>query len=101
VDVTVINAVDRQRYEAHIGDDLAGIAEYHADNGLVTFTHTEVMDGFEGRGVASSLLRGALDDVRRQQRSVRAECEFAAGFIERHTAEDGDLLAPAHDGSGD
>ena len=53
----VTDAAEQQRYEARIDGELAGIAEYRASDGLVTFLHTEVMPGFEGRGVGSGLVR--------------------------------------------
>ena len=51
------------RYEAWLGDELAGIAEYEPAEGRLVFVHTEVFAGFEGRGVGSRLAAGALDDV--------------------------------------
>ena len=43
------------RYEARIGDELAGFAEYQLTDELVVFTHTEVRPAFEGAGVGSAL----------------------------------------------
>lgn len=89
----VTDATERRRYEALIDGELAGIAEYRASEGIVTFIHTQVMDGFEGKGVASGLLRAALDDVRAHDRKVRAVCPFVRGYLEKHGDEYGDLLA--------
>jgi uncharacterized protein len=100
VDVTVTNAVERQRYEARIGGELAGFAEYVPGDEVVTFTHTQVVEEFEGRGVASTLVRAALEDVRSRERTVRAECPFVAGYLERHAADYGDLLSPAERDAG-
>jgi predicted GNAT family acetyltransferase len=89
----VTDVPERRRYEALIDGDLAGIAEYRASERIVTFIHTQVMDGFEGKGVASSLVRAALDDVRAQGKKVRAVCPFVRGFVEKHSDEYGDLVA--------
>jgi uncharacterized protein len=88
----VTDAAERRRYEARIDGELAGFAAYRASDGLVTFVHTEVMPEFEGRGVASALVRAALDDVRAHGRRVRAVCPFVAGYVERHADEYRDLL---------
>ncbi|MCW2810553.1 MAG: hypothetical protein JWP61_1011 [Friedmanniella sp.] len=72
------------RYEARVGDGLAGIAEYRRDDEVITFTHTEVADEFEGQGVGSALARFALDDARAQGWRVRPLCPFIAGWIRRH-----------------
>jgi hypothetical protein len=90
----VANAPERHRYEARIDGELAGIAQYRESDGLVTFVHTEVMSGFEGKGVGSRLVRGALEDVRARGLKVRAECEFVKGYLEKHPGDYDDLLAP-------
>jgi predicted GNAT family acetyltransferase len=89
----VTNAAEERRYEARIDGELAGIAEYRASDTTVTFVHTEVMSEFEGKGVASRLVRAALDDVRAQGKKVRAVCPFVKGYVEKHSDEYGDLVA--------
>ena len=88
----VTNAPEHRRYEARIDGELAGIAEYRASDLIVTFVHTEVMSAFEGKGVGSALVRGALDDVRAQGKKVRPVCPFVKRFVEKHSDEYGDLL---------
>ena len=53
---------------------------------MITFIHTQVADAFEGKkGVASTLIRAALDDVRADgSRRVRPLCPFVRAFIQRH-----------------
>lgn len=65
------------------GHDVGG-AYYVLARSRVVFTHTEVDPRYEGRGVGSALVRGALDDVRRQGKVVIAQCPFIAGYIRRH-----------------
>ena len=92
MDVTVTDVPEQRRYEARVGGQLAAIADYIPTDELVAFTHTEVMPGFEGNGVGSTLVREALDDVRTRQRSVLAVCPFVSGWIARHRDGYGDLL---------
>jgi hypothetical protein len=44
------------------------------------------------RGLGAELVRGALDDVRRNGRTVVPQCWFVAQFIDEHP-EYADLLA--------
>ena len=64
--------------------DEAGFAAYQVNGDIVTFTHTEVDDRFEGHGVGSRLARAALDDVREQGKQVRPLCPFIARYIREH-----------------
>lgn len=81
------------------GEEVAGYAEYRRGPRRITFTHTVVEPRFEGRGVASRLIRHALDDSRRRGLAVTAICPFVRSYIERHE-EYQDLLAPpAADGA--
>lgn len=92
----VTDAPARRRYEVTVDRELAGFAEYRDLDGARVFTHTEVFDRFEGRGVGSALARGALDDVRRSGRRLVALCPFVAAYIRRHD-EYADLVDRALD----
>jgi uncharacterized protein len=92
MDVQVIDVPERTRYEARVDGELAAFADYIPTGELLAFTHTEVLPAFEGRGVGSTLVREALDDVRGRQRSVLAVCPFVSGWIARHREDYGDLL---------
>ncbi|WP_222194034.1 GNAT family N-acetyltransferase [Modestobacter italicus] len=89
---TVSNAPEDSRYEIRDGDRLLGVAAYQRRGDQLVFTHTEV-DSDEGHsGLGSTLVRGALDDVRAQGGSVVPMCSFVRGWIERHP-EYRDLVA--------
>ena len=76
-DVETSHNPEKHRYEAHLDGELAGFAEYQPTDRLVIFTHTEVDDEFEGKGVGSALARFALDDVRADgTRRVLPLCPF-------------------------
>lgn len=84
-DVEVTDNPAESRYEARIGGELAGFAEYHLTKSSIVFTHTVTLDEFKGRGVASTLARHALDDVRAKgDREVVPVCPFFHGFIDDH-----------------
>ena len=77
-DVVVTDHPGQSRYEARVGDTLAGFAQYQLTSELIVFTHTEVDDAFEGQGVGSALVQQALDHVRaeRQPHQVLPLCPF-------------------------
>lgn len=89
---TVVHNKDEQRYEIHVDGILAGFTQAVEDGEVVTMPHTEVFDQFEGQGLASELVGGALDDIRVRGRKVVAECPYVARFIKQH-ADYGDLVA--------
>ena len=72
-----------QRWEAHLDQHLA-VAEYRRRGETIFFIHTEVPPELEGLGVASQLVKTALDDARRQHLAVVPFCPFVAGYIRRH-----------------
>ena len=94
MDVQVHDEPSRNRYEARRGGAVAGFTQYvpadlrryGLDAELLVFTHTEVDPAFEGEGVGSVLVRGALDDVRRRSALVLPICPFVRSWLERHPA---------------
>ncbi|HEY8473281.1 MAG TPA: GNAT family N-acetyltransferase [Natronosporangium sp.] len=83
--VSVTNNPAASRYEAWVGDQLAGFSQYVLADGLITFFHTEVRPAFEGRGIGGAIARFALDDVAASgDRKVVPRCRFIRGWIDRH-----------------
>ena len=84
-DVQTSHNAAEHRYEARLDGELAGFAEYQLTDQLVVFTHTEVDERFEGKGVGSAIARFALDDVRADgTRRVLPLCPFIKGWIAKH-----------------
>jgi len=88
----VVHNPDKQRYEILVDGILAGITEAREDGEVVTFPHTKVFEQFEGQGLASVLVSGALDDIRVRGKKIIAECPYVARFVEKHS-DYADLLA--------
>ena len=91
-DVTVTDNPGQNRYDALVDGSVAGFAEYVDKDGVRVFTHTEVDDAYEGRGVGSALARGALDDVRARGGRLQPLCPFIRSYLDRH-GEYADLVA--------
>jgi uncharacterized protein len=95
VAITVADAPHEHRYEIRADGELAGFTKYLRRQGVVTFTHTEIEPEYEGQGLASQLVRHALDDVRANGETVVAQCPFVKSFIHRHPDEYRDLVSDA------
>ena len=81
----MVNVPEASRYELRDGDRLIGEAAYHRRrNGRIAFTHTEVDEALEGRGLGSRLVATALEDARREGLEVVPLCPFVAAYIDRH-----------------
>ena len=83
--INVTDAPGRERFEAH--DDagvLAGFLTYQVTGSIAVYTHTEVKEAFQGRGVGSVLVRAALDDARARGRTVVPICPYVLGWLGKH-----------------
>jgi uncharacterized protein len=73
-----------QRFEIWLGDERAGMTLYQGHGQTLRFVHTEIDDRFAGKGLASILIREALDTVRGRGLSVLPHCPFVKRFIQKH-----------------
>jgi predicted GNAT family acetyltransferase len=96
-EVRVVDNRAERRYEALLGDRLAGIVTYRLRPGRIVFLHTEVLPIFEGRGIGSRLAAGVLDEARAGGLSVVPRCPFIAAYIRRH-ADYASLVATGEGG---
>lgn len=83
-DITITNPPEQHRYEALIDATLAGYCEYNLLSEAVMFTHTEVLQAHEGKGVGSALARHVLDEARADGKHVIPVCQFIAGWIRKN-----------------
>jgi uncharacterized protein len=83
-DVTLRDDPERGRFELLVGGELAGVADYHEQPGLVTILHTEIDPAFEGRGLGSAFVAAMLDDVRAREARVLPVCPFVKAYLQRH-----------------
>lgn len=90
--LTIVDVPEARRYEARIGDELAGWVDYGRVRTRLVALHTEVVPAFGGRGIGSALVRHVLADARANGFTVTPRCPLFAAHFERHP-EDADLLA--------
>ena len=81
---TVRHNVAESRYELDTEHGMA-IAVYRLQGDRAIFTHTAVPPQDEGKGIASRLVRAALDDVRLRGLKIVPACSFVVAFVRRHS----------------
>ena len=90
---TVADDPEAHRYELLVDGQVAALANYSITPGKIVFLYTELLPGFEGRGLGQQLANAVLDDVRRRGLVVGARCPFFSTFIEDNPSY-GDLVDP-------
>lgn len=85
---------ERHRFEIDLGDGSFAIAEYTLPAGKIMFTHTEVPEAHEGKGIGTKLIEFGLTAARERGLKVIPICPFFAAYMEKH-ADVQDLLEPA------
>lgn len=94
VELVVADNAEEERYEARRGAEVVGFIAYRHDprRRRMILIHTEVAPELEGTGIASQLVAGALDDIRRRGLTAVPICPFVRAFLGRHP-EYADLVA--------
>lgn len=83
--VVVGDDSDRGRYEAHIGDHLAGVLSYVDDaDGNRVLQHTVVGDEYGGLGVGSALASFAMQAATDAGHRIVPQCTFVQGWLGKH-----------------
>jgi predicted GNAT family acetyltransferase len=80
----IINNQTASRYEIRIEDELAGFADYTISGDTITFPHTQIFPQFGGRGLGSSLVEFALNDVASLGKFVAPVCPFVSKAIAKN-----------------
>ena len=88
LEVTLVNNLERERYEALIGGRPAAYSTYEMEPGRVVITHTVVRPQFEGRGVGSRLAKFAVDDIRDRGLRIKPVCKFTQAWLRKHPEHD-------------
>ena len=79
----VRNNKSLNRYELD-ADGATAFADYRLAPGKVIITHTETPRPLRGRGIASMLVQGTLEQIRADGLKVVAGCGFVVDYLEKH-----------------
>jgi uncharacterized protein len=79
----VVNNPSQHRYELAVQGKVA-FANYRVTPGIVIITHTETPRELRGRGIASELVKGALEIIRADGLKVVAGCGFVVDYLRKH-----------------
>lgn len=73
-------------YEAIVDGQVVGMIVYHTPGSgqRVTLSHTIVEPEYRGRGIATRLVKHALEDLRAQDLKLTNYCPFVADYIADH-----------------
>ena len=95
-DLHVLDMPDLERFEARLGEErvLAGLIDYRLGQEFIVLTHTEVLDGFEGQGIGSRLVRAVLEDLREREIAVIPKCPFVVAWLQKHPEQHDILFRP-------
>jgi predicted GNAT family acetyltransferase len=74
----------RSRFEILVDGRVAGFAAYRRHGDVLDFTHTEIDDRFEGRGLGSRLIEAALERARANGWQALPHCPFVKAYIEKN-----------------
>ena len=73
----------QNRFELDIDGQMA-FANYHKTPSAIIITHTETPHALRGRGIASELVKGALELIRADGHKVVAGCGFVVDYLRKH-----------------
>jgi predicted GNAT family acetyltransferase len=72
------------RFTISVDGKEVGKAEFLDRGGRRIFTHTEVDENYEGRGLATILIGEALQNTREAGLRIKAQCPMLAAYLEKH-----------------
>ncbi len=88
LDYEVINNKEQQRFEIHIGNQIA-LEDYEFFTNSqgkkgIEYKHTEVPEALGGQGIAGYLVKYILDDAAAKGLLVKPTCPYVKSYIDKH-----------------
>jgi len=81
---TVADNPASSRFEITVDGELAGFLDYRQDGNEYALPHTRVFSQFEGRGIGSQLVTGALEEIAKRGGTALPYCPFVPKVIRDH-----------------
>ena len=79
--------VDGERFEIVADGEVAGFAMYVDVEGRRIFFHTEIASEFGGKGLATVLVRRALEKTAQEGLRIVAVCPFVKKYVNTHAEQ--------------
>ncbi len=86
---------ESDRFSISVNGQKVGFVEFADRDGQRVFTHTEVLDEFGGRGLATILVDDALTESRDAGLRIVAVCPLVLAFVKKHHEFD-DVVDPVN-----
>lgn len=83
MEIELIDNTDKSRFEVEIEDKMA-IMDYKKKDNKLYILHTEVPKEFEGKGIASAMVKKVLNLIKEKDMKLVSLCPFVSGYIKRH-----------------
>jgi uncharacterized protein len=84
--VAVRDVPEGKNYEAVVDGAVVGTLIYELEGNRVVLTHTIVEPAYREHGIASTLVKAALDDIRAKDMKITVFCSFVSDFLARNPA---------------
>jgi uncharacterized protein len=81
------------RYELLLDGRVIGEILYRVEPDAIALVHTDVDPAYEGHGLGTRLIEGALSDLRQRGTHVIPICPMVIAYLRRHP-EYADLVVP-------
>jgi predicted GNAT family acetyltransferase len=72
------------RFDIHVDGELAGFADYKLRDQTIVFPHTEIDPKFGGKGLGTTLIEYALEEVIGDGLLVSPLCSFVSNFVQKN-----------------
>ncbi len=83
MEVKIKENKEKKRFEAEVENKLA-LIEYIRAEDKMYLTHTEVSSELEGKGIASSMAKQVLQQIKDENLKLVPLCPFIASYVKRH-----------------
>jgi uncharacterized protein len=80
----VIHNAAAAQFELDVEGQTALIAYRKRGDDVYVLYHTEVPPEFEGRGIGSRLVKGALEQIKTDGKRIVPTCSFIVAYLRRH-----------------
>lgn len=81
----ITHDVEQRRYVISEGDESLGYLTYTTRDDAVSIDSTVVFPQFQGRGLAGTLVKHVLDDLRTStDKRIEPRCSYVVAYLQRH-----------------